>query len=226
MGKTIGIFIWVFLLGFLAVLGIMTIIGKQKYKDKDDSVDPDWVNKSIALYPETDVAHRYYFTNDKNFAQGYQLLDLNKNVVYECKLWYLNIAGTDDVDFINHINGYTSHHKIGHVKEKTNGDIVLRSSFTFDGEDVIGYVSARGYSHKLVFEGIAFKVYIYKNDQLVATLYSSNNGENFFGIDGPIVAEPTRNSFVIETSYKYLDEVIPYTMFFSRCKYGAEELSS
>ena len=225
MGNTAGTVIWVLLLGFLAFLCIKTLLGKQKYKNMDDSVDPDWIEKSLELYPEDFETHQYYFTYDHHMAQGYQLQNRNKEVVYECKLWYLNVAGIDDVDFINHINGYTSHHKVGHVQDRMNGEIVLRSSFSFDGEDVLSYVASRGYTHRLEIDGLAFTIYLYKDDVHVATLYSSNNGKNFFDADGPIVPQPTRSCFVIETMHKYLDEVILYTMFFARCKFGAEEIS-
>lgn len=227
-----AIIIWVLLLGFVGLLFFKKFQGKKKYEGKILDVDPDWLNKSLSKYKEeTPLLHQYYFHHDKDFfAQGHILEDRDHNIVYEADFLYNNVVGEDEVDFINHLIDYKHHHKIGHTKSSSVGvnniSTTVRSSFSFDGKDVYEYLESLGYSYRFNILGLAYQIDIYKDEQKVITLYSSNNGKNLYESDGPIVAKMGGNGLlIIETTLSHLDIAFLYAIVFARTELSSENLN-
>jgi len=227
-----AIIIWAVLLGSVAFLFIKREIDKKKYEGQDMSIDEDWLEQSQSRYPEDIGKRYYYFHYDNHFpAQGHILEDKNHKVVYEAKFLYNNVLGADEVDFVNHIINYKHHHKVGHTVETSVGSrgvsVTTNSTFKFDGVDVYDYLENLGYSYHFELHKLAYKIYIYKGNDEVGEIISSNNGKNLYEADGEVVPKIGGPGIVvIRTNYQFLDIMFLYSMVFARTELSSRNLKN
>lgn len=226
-----AIIIWALLIGIVVFLFIQKIINKKKYQNVDMSVDKNWYQNSLDRYPNDDTVYQYYFHYDKNFlAQGHVLEDINHQVVYEAKFLFNNVNQDDEVDFINHIINYKHHHKVGHTITRSLGfdriAFTTDSTFDFDKQDIYLYIKNLGYEGHLRLHGLAYTVDISKQGKKVATIYSSNNGQNLYQSNGVIEPKIGGNGiYVIETDYQNLDVVFLFAMALARSEMSVSTMS-
>ena len=229
-----AILLWVFLLGTVAFIFIKQQQGKKAYKDKDMSVDEGWFEKSQALYPEDETVYQYYMHPDKNFSnQGHVVVDRSDRTIYEEKVLYATVAQAYEEDFVNHLLNYTHHHKLGHAssisvgfgQQERHGSFTVQSSFPFDGTDVWEYIRSKGYGYEFHLHGLAYTIDLYKDGMLAGTLYSSNNGKNYYNADGPI--KPKMGGagyYVLECRNRDLDAMVLLALAFTKTDFNPQSL--
>ena len=128
----------------------------------------------------------YYFHPDKNvLRQGFLMEDANKNIVYEGKMIKKPIIGTGIAEFVNHVSGETTEHKVGQVsvitKETSFGFIGVfdrKASFKFDGENIWEYINNAGLEIAVGEGGSMFTASynIFEQGNLIATLTMTSPG--------------------------------------------------
>lgn len=213
-----AILIWIFLLGGAAFAFIKPKIDAKKYGDVSMEVDKDWYEKSQALYPQDEAYHAYYFCYDKKkINPGHILMDQNRELVYEAKVLFDNPAKSlSEVDFVNHINGLTSHHHIS---------MSGCEWFYIDDEPILEYLENLGFTYKFELDhGLAYTVDLLEKGETVARIYSSNNGKNYFEEKGDIVPRFGSNGlFIIQCQHKYLDAAFLFTVAFTRVDDASEQ---
>lgn len=220
---------WVILLGSVLITFIAKIIGKNKYRNQEMHIDTNWYETSQNHYANRQDSCLYYFHPDKNFFHSGHLME-NKShtIVYEAKFLYNNLIGNDEVDFINHIIGYTHHHKVGHTLtrsiEHKNLATNLSSSFDFDGVDIWDYLSNLGYSYHFNIKGFAYTIDILKSNSKIGTIYSSNNGKNFFNNDVIEAKMGGKGYCIVECNIKDIDVLFLYAMAFARTDLNIKNL--
>ena len=227
--------IWAFLLGIVAFIFIKQQMGKRAYKDKDMSVDFEWFEKSRSMYPKDDTVCQYYMHPDKNFSnQGHVVVDRDDRVIYEEKVLYATVIDDYEVDFVNHLLGYTHHHKIGHATTCSAGiggedgglGFNLSSSFDFDGVPIWEYIQQKGYHYAFHLHGLAYTVSLYRGEDHVGTIYSSNNGKNYYKANGTIQPKMgTAGYYVLEGCNEDLDALVLLSIAFIRTELNPQSIS-
>lgn len=227
----VAILCWVILLGSVVIIFVKKQIDKKKLANVNLEIDHDWLENSLDKYYFDNVLHQYYFHHDKDFFhQGHVMEDKNHNVVYEADFLINNMMGNDDVDFYNHIINYKHHHKVSHTTTSSFGSnhssIVISSSFNFDNKDIWQYLYDLGYDYNFIIKGLAYEVEIYKGDEIVGHIYSSNNGKNLYeSLDHKITAKMGGKGIcIVETKYEDLDVAFLYAMAFARTDLGIENI--
>ena len=93
---------------------------------------------------------KYFFRPGKaSVKQSYYLQDENEETVYEANILKMPVFGAADVEFINHITGQTTMHKVGHtVTTETSGLLgaltFTKSYFKFDDVKIWDYLHEQG----------------------------------------------------------------------------------
>ena len=219
-----AIICWAILLGGVALAFVQKFRGKRKYAGQDMSVDTEWYEKSQAQYADDPTLRAYFFHPDKNFSQGHRMEDRNHQPVYEAKVLYNNVTAPDETDFINYILGYTHHHKVGHTVSSEAGNVTTASHFSFDGVNIWDYLADKGYAMQFHIHGLAYSASVTKDGAPVGTIYSSNNGKNFFNADGPIVPKMGGKGIcVVECALKDIDAMFLYAMALARTDLSIEQ---
>ena len=218
-----AVLIWIFLIGGVIYFFIRQKRDEKKYEGVDMPVDYDWYEKSQALYPEDEGYHAYYFCyDDKKVNPGHRLVDHHHQVIYEAKIIIDRVVKDDEVDFINHINGLTSHHQI----ESSNGE-----TMDFDGKDIWEYFEELGFTHRFKRDhGLTYTVDMLEKKpgdeepQVVARLYSSNGGKNYFEEKGDFVPRFGFNgSLIVQCQHKYLDAAFLLAIAVTRTEASIED---
>ena len=78
-----------------------------------------------------------YFITDRGTAKiGHRIEDKDRNVLYEAKVTHFTLMAPTGFDFIDHVNGTTIPHVVGHEEETDYNTILIdnRSTFTLDGD--------------------------------------------------------------------------------------------
>ena len=225
-----GVLLWGFLIAVAAAFVVMQILGKRKYKDHDMSVDPEWLSKSKAKYAEDNTVKQYYMHIDKNYThQGHVVEDRSHNVVFEEKVLYATANEPFEVDFVNHINSFTSHHQIGHpvswnIGTEERGYIGISSYFKFDGVNVWKYIKNNGYGFRPGLKNLGYTVEVTKGNTVIGKIYSSGSGKTFFNGDTDIKATlGVPGNYVLECPDNEFDMVFLIALAFARTETGFEK---
>ncbi len=89
----------------------------------------------------------YYFRFDANtFKPGYLIEDADRKVLFEGKMLKNNPLGARTYEFVNHVNGLTEQHEVGHTVTQSYNDEMfsVKSSFKFDGVNIWELLHNRG----------------------------------------------------------------------------------
>lgn len=216
---------WIILIGVAAYFIISQVMGKKKYEGADMTPDREWLAKSAALYARDDTVKRYIMRTDKNFlSQGHIVTDKDGKAVYEEKLLYATATAPYEVDIVNHIIDFTSHHQVGHPTtltlsagdERSSFGINLTSTYTFDGEDIWQYIKDNGYGFRVGVSGLGYTVEVTKDDAVIGKLYSSVQGSNF-AEEGEIKAVPgAKGNYIVECRDRDIDGLMLVALAFAR----------
>ena len=187
-----GILLWVLLIGIVVFFFVLQRRGKKQYADRDLSVDENWLENSLARYPADDTVYQYYLHPDTNYThQGHILEDRSGAVIYEEQVLYNSVTAPNEEDFVNHLIGYTHHHKLGHTTTVSAGGENVRfnvdSTFRFDGVSIWEYLRELGCECRIQLHGLAYSVEVTRDGTWIGSLYSSNQGKNYYDAVGPIV---------------------------------------
>lgn len=92
------------------------------------------------------MAKTYKFEQERKFFKaGYFLRDLDGNKVYEAKMLTQPLIGASNYDFINHLNGITTPHKVSKTITVDNGGgLNTKSWFKFDGKNIWDFLHEEG----------------------------------------------------------------------------------
>lgn len=154
-----------------------------------------------------------YFVTDLGTPKfGHRLEDRDRRVLYEAKMTKFTLLSAYEFDFIDHENGQTTRHLIGHTEE-TDWDSLLidnNSTFTLDGKDVWKHLRSIGITIDSRFgkaEGIMPSYDIRKDGELLA--HAENTSQYAHEEDAAqhkVVAKiPNPMFFRVFTSEKNLD---------------------
>ena len=136
--------------------------------------------------------------------QSYYLLDENKNTVCEANILKMPVFGAADVEFINHITGQTSMHKVGHtVTTESNGlfgggALFAKSHFKYDGEKIWDYLHDQGIRIDTGLQGgkLGTSYTVTLKGEPIATIDTASVGGSFI---------TTKFALDVTTSEEYLD---------------------
>ena len=226
--------------GVLAVIVLVFIIAqvatKKKMKNRDLTVDPEWLEKSQAKYPTDDTVKRYYMEPDKNMlAQGHVVVDQNRKKIYEEKLLGATATAPYEVDYVNHIIDYSHHHQMTHPISFEAGaglgsaenvfTIPVSSYYKFDGENIWKYIKSKGYGFRIGVAGLGYTVQVTHNGNVIGMLYSSDQGRNYFGETGEIKPKlGMAGCYVIECKDRDIDGMMLVAIAFSRTELSIDKL--
>jgi len=92
----------------------------------------------------------YLFQPEKKvMKQGFFMTDENGNIVLEAKMLRQPLFGAMDFEFVNHLSGKTTSHKVGKtLTSQTEGQLgsilSTKSRFKFDGKNIWDYLHEEG----------------------------------------------------------------------------------
>jgi len=92
------------------------------------------------------MAKTYKFEQERKFLKaGYFMKDDSGNMIYEAKMLTQPLIGASEFEFINHLSGKTTSHKVGKtLTTETNGGFSTSSKFKFDGKNIWDYLHEEG----------------------------------------------------------------------------------
>lgn len=135
--------------------------------------------------------------------QSYYLFDENEETVYEANILKMPVFGAADVEFINHVTGRSSMHKVGHtVTTETSGlfggPLFAKSHFKFDDVKIWDYLHEQGIRIDTGLQGgklgASYSVTLEGNP--IATIDTASIGGSFI---------TTKYALDVTTTEEYLD---------------------
>ena len=130
----------------------------------------------------------YFFQPEKKvLKQGFFLTDENQNVVYEAKMLKQPLFGPMEFDFINHITGQTTSHKVGKtVTTETSGMLGFfstKSHFKYDGKKIWDHLHEEGIRIDSTLSGnkigMTYRV-SYRGEEIAVIASAAANGGKAF----------------------------------------------
>ena len=223
----LGIVCWAFLIAVVVFFVVRQKMGEKKYKDADLSVDENWYEKSKAMYKEDDTVYQYYMHPDQNYDhQGHVVVNRDDQVIYEEKMLYASVTKEYEIDLVNHVLNYTHHHKMGHpvsldLGSEDRGYYTLTSTYDFDGVSIWDQIRDMGYSYDFKLDLPGFKVKVSYHGEQVGTIYTSNQGKNFYHANGSIQSQLGGKGYLIlEGKNKDLDALVLLALAISRTEFS------
>ncbi|MBQ9567150.1 MAG: hypothetical protein IJR31_03630 [Lachnospiraceae bacterium] len=88
----------------------------------------------------------YKFEQERKFLKaGYFMKDESGSMVYEAKMLTQPLIGASDFEFINHLTGTTTSHKVSKTLTIETGEgLVTNSKFKFDGKNIWDFLHEEG----------------------------------------------------------------------------------
>ena len=168
---------------------------------------------------------KLYFLSDLGTVKiGHQLEDASRNTLYEAVVTKFSPIGAIEMDFIDHMNNKTTHHKVGHEVDVEYDSIFIdnRSTIKLDGEDIWKHLKKNNVKIESSFTKgkVLTPTYTaYRDGELIAVLEATGNDvheedEEAGGKLSNIV--PVRGFYRITTREKNLDLVFVIAMAFAR----------
>ncbi|MBQ7064167.1 MAG: DUF3592 domain-containing protein [Firmicutes bacterium] len=145
-------FIWLIVIaaGVLAVIfGIAKTVSSFKKSKELDKITPGEGMPKVdfdAFKSSQSVTEYYCRFDGHTLKPGYILEDANRKVLFEGKMEKNSLVGARTFEFVNHTNGSTLQHEVGHVVSQTYNDgfFTMKSWFKFDGENIWELLHERG----------------------------------------------------------------------------------
>lgn len=139
-----GFSIYILVVGALMLLIVIFLTIKKKRSVKAIKA----INGEIAYAPSEQGEERtlYFLTDLGTPKYGHRLEDRDRRVLYEAKMTKFSPMSAFRFDFIDHENGRTTPHLVGH-NEQADWNMILidnNYTFTFDGKDVWKYLRSLG----------------------------------------------------------------------------------
>ncbi len=187
---------------------IAPIVAKKRQKQLEEAAP----NRGY-LPTEQGESRELYFLTDRGTAKyGHRIEDKDRKVLYEAKVTKFTLTQATGFDFIDHVEGTTTPHLVGHSEASENNSLLLDNyySFTFDGEDVWDHLRKNGISMQtdLTSKGLLWPVYhIFRDNVEVARaettgMYPHEEDEAEHKVAGKIA---TRGYYRIYTDEVHLD---------------------
>ncbi len=137
--------------GALALVGgiVKTVSSFKKSRELDASVPGggNFPSAEFEGFKEAPGVTEYYFRFDgHSLKPGYIVEDAGRNVLFEGKMTKQALVGARTYEFVNHKNGTTEAHEVGHTTSQTYNDELFsaKSWFKFDGKNIWDVVHERG----------------------------------------------------------------------------------
>ncbi|MBQ9511166.1 MAG: DUF3592 domain-containing protein [Clostridia bacterium] len=141
-GGGMGIYVLIVGIVILAVVIFSTVRKKQSLK-KVKAAQNGATYQPSELGAEREL---YFITDTGTPKYGHRIEDSRRKVLIEAKMTKFTLTSPFGFDFINHENGKTTPHLIGHEEESQWGTLLLDSHYTisFDGEDIWKHLKRNG----------------------------------------------------------------------------------
>ena len=135
-------------LGAAAAVGgvLMTVKAFRKSRELDETV-PKAAPVEFEGFKAAPGVTEYYCRHDgKALKPGYILEDASRRVLFECKMTKQALVGARTFEFINHANGHSEEHEVGHTMTQSYNDefFSVSSWFKFDGKNIWDFLHERG----------------------------------------------------------------------------------
>lgn len=230
-GGGFGIYVLVIGVVILAVDIFSIVRGRMSLKKikETGSVGKDAVYPPSVLGAEREL---YFLTDIGTPKYGHRVEDAARNVLIEAKMTKFTMTSPFGFDFIDHVNGKTTAHLVGH-EEASEWDSLLfdnHYTFTFDGEDIWKHLKRNGIrvdsnlgggSGKLV--GVNYV--IYRSDVEIARVESTGRyvHEDDAETHGKIAnSVPVKGFYRVWTKEQNLDLLFVTLLAFARTEASAD----
>lgn len=131
----------------MLLLAVRCVLVRRREKAEDVRQEQSYERlaeeKPIELDPEQET-HYFYQPVFKSGAQSGFMDDEQRRVICEAQVQTASLLKAQDIVFINHVTCSSRVHKVGHTVNKENDNVVVESTFTFDGEDIWSYLHRSG----------------------------------------------------------------------------------
>ena len=166
----------------------------------------------------------YFLTDLGTPKYGHRIEDADGKVLYEAKMTKFTLGSPYGFDFIDHVNGETKPHLVGHEEAAENNTWLIDNhyTFSFDGEDVWKHLKRHGIRVLTRFEeGKPLWIHytVYRDEEIIAEAESSSRhvhekDEESAGKLASMI--PARGFFRIYTAEENLDLLFLTMMAFAR----------
>ena len=130
----------------VAVGGVlMTVKAFRKSKELDQTAKASAAD--FAGFKNAPGVTEYYCRHDgKTLKPGYILEDAGRRILFEGKMSKQALVGARTFEFVNHVNGATEEHDVGHTVTQSYNDefFSVSSWFKFDGRNIWDVLHERG----------------------------------------------------------------------------------
>lgn len=208
--KSLGFGIYVLGIGVLGLLySILTpLLTKKKVASLGDQV----LAHDYAPAEEGEERKLYFLTDRGTAKYGHRIEDGDRKVLYEGKVTKFTLNLPTGFDFIDHVEGTTTPHLVGHEEARENNFLLLDNyyTFTFDGVDIWKHLKDHGISMETSFsaERPLFPIYhIFRDNVEIACAETTSMYPHEEDAEGKPMrnAVPARGYYRIYTSQKHLD---------------------
>ncbi|MBQ7645739.1 MAG: hypothetical protein IJS94_00575 [Clostridia bacterium] len=207
-GKGFGIYL--IIAGGVIFFGIIifTIINKKKVKE----LKGKYGETVYAPSEKRELRTLYFLTDLGTPKYGHRIEDKDRKVLYEAKMTKFTLTNPFGFDFIDHENGTTTPHYVGHEEQTEWNSLIIdnHSTFTFDGEDIWKHLKKNGITFNAHFASgkiLAPEFYVFRDGEQIAEAittcqYPHEEDEAQHSIANKV---PVRGFYRIKTSEKNLD---------------------
>ena len=178
-GRGMGVYFMIIGAIIIAVVIFTTVKSKKTEKEAKEQRES---SGKVGYAPSVKGEEReLYFITDTGTAKvGHRVEDKDRRIIYEAKMTKFNLLTPFAFDFIDHENGTTTPHMVGH-EEASEWDTLLLDNhytFTFDGEDIWKHLKKNGISVDSSFDGgngrlIGINYRILRDGEEIARVQSS-----------------------------------------------------
>lgn len=112
-------------------------------------LDADRCAQAVPAYEASGDDVTFYLGWCGKMNQSYRMEDAEGHVIYEGNLTDFSLLGNSDYEFINHLTGERTLHKIGKTVTHKSGGMTLYSTFKLDGVDILEYLERQGMEFRL-----------------------------------------------------------------------------
>ena len=170
----------------------------------------------------------YFLTDIGTVKVGHRLEDRDRNVIYEAVMTKFSPLSAFEFDFIDHENGKTTPHLVGHTEETEWNSLLIDNNhtFTLDGKDVWKQLRSVGVSINSRFgggEGVNPTYTILRDGEEIAFAETTSRYVHEEDAEEHSIASkiPTQGFYRVHTSEKNLD--LLFTVLVAMARSGATD---
>lgn len=221
--RELGFGLYVLIVGIaLLAWQVFDFIRGKKQVSELKEADPDFASYMPSVKGDE---RELYFVSDRGTAKvGHRIEDAWGKVLFEGKVTKFTLSAPTGFDFIDHVNGQTRPHLVGHEESAEYNSLLLDNyyTFTFDGENIWDHLKRNGITVKTgkVDGNILWPQYrIFRDGEEIALVKSSSMyvHEEEAEKHGKLVnAIPAQGYYRIWTREQNLDLLFVTIMAFAR----------